>query len=86
VISTAVGGVVDLLGAIDEELDGFSVCERGISAPSNSPEDFAKGLIYLMKNERLRERLGMRGKEYVDENYGIERLVGDIKELYRRLI
>src|SRR5688572_14953487 len=53
VISTAVGGVVDLLGEKREELDGFAVCERGVSVRSGDSAGFANGLIYLAKNERL---------------------------------
>ncbi len=34
VISTAVGGVIDLLGAVEREAGGFQVCERGLLAAS----------------------------------------------------
>ena len=85
VISTAVGGVKDLLGRIDEEAEGFRVCSRGISVDSNNAEGFFKGLIYLSKNEKLRTRLGEHGRSFVTEEYGKERLVNDIKNLYRRL-
>ncbi len=86
VISTAVGGVVDLLGTVEQTMDGFSICERGISVLPNSCESFVNGLIYLAKNERLRESLGGRGKEFVEVNYRKERLADDIKNLYRRMM
>lgn len=85
VISTAVGGVVDLLGEIREKRDGFDVCERGISVASGDATAFYKGLIYLAENAELRKILGENGLKFVSENYSKERLVKDITALYRNL-
>jgi glycosyltransferase involved in cell wall biosynthesis len=85
VITTVVGGVVDLLGETVSEHEGFRVCERGVGIDSRSPDDFAKGLIYLLKNERLRETLALTGQKFARETYSKQRLVGDIKKLYREL-
>jgi Glycosyltransferase len=84
-ISTAVGGVTDLLGAIEEKKDGFSVCQRGVSVPSKDAEGFFKGLVFLAKNENLRDELGRRGKNFVFAEYDKERLVEDIKKIYNDL-
>ena len=86
VISTAVGGVVDLLGEELESQDGFAVCERGVSGASGDAAGFAKGLIYLAKNERLRFSLAENGRGFVHKIYSKERLIEDIRSLYRRLI
>lgn len=86
VISTLVGGVVDLLGAVAEQKDGFQVRERGIGVASGDAEGFLKGLIYLAKNERLRQELANRGHEFVRENYGKARLIEDVRRLYRELL
>ena len=86
VIATAVGGVVDLLGSETSEHAGFSVCERGIAVESGNADAFLKGLIYLLKNERLREDLKAKAHEFVKANYGKDRLVADIKRLYRDLV
>lgn len=83
VISTAVGGVVDLLGSRNEECDGFAVCERGISIDHQTPEAFSRGLIYLTKNEKLRHSLATKGRDFVQTCYSIDRLVIDIGALYR---
>ncbi len=82
VISTAVGGVVDLLGGVGDEIDGFGICERGISIPSDKPEVFLKGLLYLAKNEKLRKRLVENGRVFVTANYSTSRLIKDITSLY----
>ena len=81
-VSTVVGGVADLLGATVSEHDGFRVCDRGVGIDSRSPDDFRKGLIYLAKNERLRETLALRGQRYAREVYSKERLFRDIRKLY----
>lgn len=85
VISTMVGGVVDLLGTAREKMDGFYVCERGIGVDGSESEAFTKGLIYLLKNERLRQELTARGYEFVNNNYGKDRLIEDVRRLYRQL-
>ena len=85
VISTSVGGVRDLLGATVEEHDGFRVCERGVAIDTRSPDDYTKGLIYLTKSEKLRERLAESGLAFVRVQYSKQRLVDDIKQLYRSL-
>ncbi len=85
VISTAVGGVVDLLGEVKETKDAFKVCERGISVASDDAEMFYQGLIYLAKDEKLRVEFGDKGKKYVTARYSKERLVRDIIRLYRSL-
>ena len=86
VIATLVGGVVDLLGSTEAETDGFAMAERGVGVASGDAEVFAKGLIYLAKNERLRFDLGNKGHQFAIKNYGKERLISDIRSLYSRLL
>jgi glycosyltransferase involved in cell wall biosynthesis len=87
VISTVVGGVVDLIGAEQSSNENFAVCERGVGiAPGATAEDFYKGLIYLAKNETLRKSLALRGKEFIEARYAKSRLVEDIENLYRNLV
>jgi len=85
VISTDVGGVVDLLGKVEEQGDGFRICERGASDTSDDAEGFYNGLLYLANNAKMRETLGKRGRSFVKTQYGKERLVNDVKNLYREL-
>ena len=88
VIATAVGGVVDLLGApTSEDLaqSGFSVCERGVSVKSGDAESFARGLKYLIENPDVRDELGQRGLDFVLHNHTKERLVQDVAALYSEL-
>ncbi|HCX29932.1 MAG TPA: hypothetical protein DHU55_09230 [Blastocatellia bacterium] len=88
VISTAVGGVVDLLGdPISRNSDAsFVICERGVSVPANDPSAFAAGLARLVADEQLRREIGVRGLQFVAGHYSTERLVKDIKSLYADLL
>lgn len=85
VVSTAVGGVIDLLGDEETAGEGFKVCKRGILVEPNSPKAFYSGLIYLAKSEKLRERLAGSGQKFAGMRYDKTRLVNDIKELYRKI-
>lgn len=85
VIATSVGGVVDLLGNVVEE-GNYSICERGVSVRPYDVDAFAAGLGRLIKDKDLQNQLGARGHEFVKHNYGKERLLEDIKDLYGQLL
>ena len=84
-VSTAVGGVVDLLGAITEERENFKVGERGVGIASEDENALLEGLIFLAEDAQLRKTLGANGREFVRNNYSKERLTTDIINLYREL-
>ena len=84
-VSTAVGGVVDLLGATIEKKEDVTIHEHGIGIVSGDANALFNGLIYLAKDKNLREKLGAKGKEFVQNNYSKERLTADIINLYRNL-
>jgi glycosyltransferase involved in cell wall biosynthesis len=96
VISTSVGGVVDLLGppvetatagsgertSASESRSTFEICERGIRVAPGDAAGFAAGLAHFVANEPLRREIGERGLQFVLTNYSKERLLADIKGLY----
>jgi glycosyltransferase involved in cell wall biosynthesis len=101
VISTAVGGVVDLLGepaltpqglptrerraAQDSEVP-FVIRERGIAVSPNDTAGFAKGLALLVADADLRREIGERGLQFVAHHYAKERLLDDVRALYADLL
>ena len=90
VISTAVGGVVDLLGPIEERIttgDGaFDVHERGISAASQDERGLAAALDRLLTDEALRIRLVTRAEVYARATHTRERLIENITALYSEVL
>lgn len=93
VIATAVGGVVDLLGACDlstakrgDVEAEYIVCERGVLVASNHADNFCKGLSFLIERNELRREMGERGRAFVEQNYSKERLVQDVLALYQELV
>ena len=84
-ISTAVGGVVDLAGDTVELHEGFRICERGAVVDDLEPEHFFGCLIYLLKNEKLRERLKRDGAAFAFSKYSVDRLADDIAALYAEI-
>jgi len=84
VVATSVGGVVDLLGEVEE--DGpYQVCKRGIRVPPDDVEAFVSALSRIIHDRSLQQELGSRGLEFVEVNYSKERLFEDIKLLYGEL-
>jgi glycosyltransferase involved in cell wall biosynthesis len=86
VISTAVGGVPGLLGDVREVCSGFAICERGSRVESFDPEDYARGLSNLIDGSEARTEMAARGSDFIRAKYGKERLIADIKDLYRELM
>ena len=86
IIATAVGGVVDLLGPAVSAKDGYTICERGLVVESGDAEAFARGLRRLLEDQTLGRELGKRGLEFVIRNYGKDRLLRDVAELYAELL
>jgi glycosyltransferase involved in cell wall biosynthesis len=84
VVATSVGGVVDLLGEVEE--DGpYQVCKRGLRVPPDDVEAFVSALSRIIHDRSLQQELGSRGLEFVEVNYSKERLFEDIKLLYGEL-
>jgi glycosyltransferase involved in cell wall biosynthesis len=92
VISTAVGGVEDLLGEAlgdsgpGESSELFTVCRRGISVRPDDAPAFAAGLARLAADATLRRDSGERGLQFVVSNFSIGRLVNDVQSLYADLM
>lgn len=88
VISTAVGGVLDLLGtdSVDPIVPGtFQVAARGLLVRENDSAGLAAAMTALATDPALRNRLAKAGRQHVLEAYSHTRLLQDISELYEQL-
>lgn len=87
VVSTAVGGVSDVVGTPVAAFPDkrYSVHERGLLAASQDVDGFVAALTRLITDPALRQELGDAGPPFVIQNYSRERLVRDIARLYEQL-
>ncbi len=85
VVSTAAGGVVDLLGDVVQREAGYEIRERGITVATDDTAGFVAGLERLLEDEPLRRRLIESGREHAARMYTKERLVSDMLRLYAEL-
>jgi glycosyltransferase involved in cell wall biosynthesis len=76
VISTDVGGVKDI---INEGQTGFII-------PKHDLNQFADKLVYLVKNNELRNEFSSNGWNFVEKKFHYQRLVSDTENLYNKLI
>ena len=86
VAATEVGGVVDVMGSRRETIDGFTVWDHGITAPSRDVQAFGRGLQFLIENPELRRQMGERGRAFVRTRLSRNRLVSDIESIYHDLL
>jgi len=50
-----------------------------------TPKGIAGGIISLLKDEELRDKIGRKGKIFVEENYSYKKFVKKVKEVYDSL-
>jgi len=85
VLATRVGGVPDLLGAVQGlAASGVERRERGLTAASGDAESLARGLALLLSDAKLRLELGGQLRDFVRAGYGKQRLCRDIAALYEQ--
>lgn len=58
----------------------------GILVKSNSSEELAKAIISLMKDRKLREKIGLTAKQQFEKYYSMEKMIVEMTEIYRRAL
>ena len=76
IVSTRVGGIADIVIENETAL---------LSDVGDTP-GFQKNLAKLVENESLRNCLGKKGADHVQQKFRVERLVTDMKNLYQELL
>jgi glycosyltransferase involved in cell wall biosynthesis len=76
VVSTRVGGIQDVV--IENE--------TALRSDVNDVPGFQKNLLALVENDELRNCLGKKGFNHVQQKYSVERLAADMASLYHRLL
>jgi len=75
VVATKAGGTVDLIQ------DG----ETGLLAPVGDHEQLASGIVRLFTETGLRDRISLRARDQIRNNYTVEQFVARTESVYRRL-
>jgi glycosyltransferase involved in cell wall biosynthesis len=87
VIATDVGGVRDVLGAVDtHHREGYKVARYGILVPSGRREVLTKAFLFASENRVLLNRMALCARSFVLREYRLERLTGDLEALYQELL
>lgn len=89
VISTDAGGIKDLLGNPigPQSSNGFRVCERGILLPQSDPKSLAEGMRYIFDNSEIgNQQMVSNARQFVLSEYHQDRLIQDIRSLYKNLL
>jgi glycosyltransferase involved in cell wall biosynthesis len=72
IVATTVGGIPN---AITNEIDGLLVSPK-------SPEQLAEKICFLLSDEKLRGNLGVNARIRFENNYTIDKMVGEYQEIY----
>jgi glycosyltransferase involved in cell wall biosynthesis len=87
VVSTDVGGVKDLMGAVlEKNPNGFDLAQYGILVSSGDHHAMSEALTFMAENERACIEMAEQARSFVLYNYSKERLVRDIELLYSKLV
>jgi len=85
-VSTAVGGVVDMVsGSAERATGGARWYANGVLTESNA-HTLADVLEALAENRTLVSRMGLAGRAFASRQYRKETLVGNVDALYRELL
>lgn len=60
--------------------------KNALIIPSQSPEKIAEAMLSLIKNKKLREKLGKNGRKLVEEKYSWEKVAKKFVSIYKNLI
>lgn len=76
IVSTNVGGIENVV------IPGVTA----LLTNNGNINEFSDKLLELIHNDNLRNKLSVKGWDYVKEKYDYKRLVGDMRDLYYRML
>jgi glycosyltransferase involved in cell wall biosynthesis len=69
-------------GNVDVVVDGVT----GFLVPSGVPPALAEKIILLLDDSQLRDEFGRRGRERLEKEFALERMVGQTRAVYQGLL
>ncbi|MBN2061452.1 MAG: glycosyltransferase [Deltaproteobacteria bacterium] len=86
VVGTDVGGLPDLMGPFEKETEGFKIMRHGLLVPSGRSDIMASAIKYLADNQAFSHNIATRSREFVKDNFSMDRLVKDMEKLYSEMV
>lgn len=74
------------LPIVATDIEGNQWAKHALFAKPESPRDMADVLTILIKNKKLRRRLGERGRILVKDNYSLDKMIHDTEQLYEEVL
>ena len=71
-----------VMGNIDVVVDGVT----GFLVPSGAPQALAEKIVLLLQDARLCDEFGRRGRERVEQEFSLARMVADMRSVYQELL
>lgn len=87
-IATKVGGNTELLGAesMDIPPGQYIIAKNGLLVNPDDMEGLTEAMLFLIRNSKVREEMGKRGRIYIQENYSIDSIADEYIALYGRML
>lgn len=60
--------------------------QTGLLVPSKQPEQFADAIITVLRDQNLRERMGVAGQQLVADEYNFEKMIDSYASYYRAIM
>jgi glycosyltransferase involved in cell wall biosynthesis len=87
-IATRVGGNGELLGGGNKEipLESYGIGENGLLVNPDDAKGLSKAIFYFIRDERAREEMGRRARNFIQENYSIDLVAERYLALYQSIL
>jgi len=87
-IATRVGGNSELLGGSDKEipLEIYGIGENGLLVNPDDVKGVSKAILYFIRDEKAREEMGRKARNFIQKNYSIDRVSEIYLSLYRSIL
>ena len=67
-------------------LRGLDVQHEREVLVADTPEDFASAILRLLRDETLRDKIGMAGRRYVETNHDLAQTTTNLISIYQQVI
>lgn len=62
------------------------ICKRGLGIHVENFNDLLKNTYMLLKNDKLREKMGIQGRKYVEKEHNVNRIVDEYEKLFNEIM